>query len=74
MATKKDAHLTVRISPEELEEIKLYAVTNGMQQSEFVLGAIRSAMGKGGLQEQYLTLAARLAAIESKLGAEKLSA
>jgi uncharacterized protein (DUF1778 family) len=74
MATKKDAHLTVRISPEELEEIKQYANTHGMQQSEFVLTAIRAAMGKGGLQEQYLQLASRLASIESRLATEKISA
>ena len=66
---RKDAHLTIRISPEELEEIREFAIGNGMQQSEFVLSAIRAAMGKtGGIQEQYLTLAARLAAIEARLG------
>lgn len=67
MATKKDAHLTVRISPEELDDIREFATTNGMQQSEFVLSAIRSAMGRGGMQEKYLLLAARLANIENQL-------
>lgn len=65
--TTKNAHLTVRIAPDELEEIKEYASANGMQQSEFVLAAIRSAMGRGGVQEQYISLASRLAALESRL-------
>lgn len=64
---RKDAHLTVRISPEELEEIKEFAASNGMQQSEFVMSALRAAMGKGGVQEQFLTLSARLAALEARL-------
>jgi len=64
---RKDSHLTVRITPEELEEIKEFATANGMQQSEFVMAAIRSAMGKGGMHEQFLTLSARLAALETRL-------
>ncbi len=64
---RKDSHLTVRISPEELEEIRQFAASNGMQQSEFVMSALRAAMGKPGVQEQFLTLSARLAAIESQL-------
>ncbi len=70
MATKKDAHLTVRISPEELGEIRDFATTNGMQQSEFVLSASRSPMGRGGIQERYLLLAARLANIETLLAGQ----
>ncbi|MGI8501132.1 MAG: plasmid mobilization protein [Hassallia sp.] len=64
---RKDSHLTVRISPEELEEIKEFAASNGMQQSEFVMTALRAAMGKAGVHEQFLTLSARLAALEARL-------
>lgn len=64
---RKDSHLTVRVSEQELEEIRQFANLNGMQQSEFVMSAVRAAMGKSGLQEQYLTLLTRVAALEARL-------
>ena len=65
---KKDAHLTVRITPEELEEIREYASQNGYLQSDFVLKAIRTAMGKsGGLEEQLQNLTRRLIEVEKQL-------
>lgn len=65
MTSKKDSHLTIRISPEELEEIRNFANSQGMSQSEFVLASIRAGMGKDGFQEKYIALASRLAILEN---------
>lgn len=43
---KKDTHLTIRISSEELQEIKEFAASKQKGFTEFVLQAIREKMGR----------------------------
>ena len=51
--SKKDTHLTVRISTEELQEIKDFAATRNKSFTDFVLSAIRTQMDKEeGLDER----------------------
>lgn len=42
----KDNHLTIRISSEDLNEIKQYALKSGRSFTDFVLTAIKQEMGK----------------------------
>lgn len=44
--SKKDTHLTIRISTEELQEIKDFAATRNKSFTDFVLTAIKTQMGK----------------------------
>lgn len=62
---KKDARLSIRISPQELQDIKDFAESNGLAFTDFVLSAIRNAMHKNPeSQEDYLALVRRVAALE----------
>ncbi|WP_026730759.1 hypothetical protein [Fischerella sp. PCC 9605] len=61
---KKDARLSVRISPQELQEIKDFADENGLAFTDFVLGAIRDAMHKKPESEEFVALVRRVAALE----------
>ena len=51
--SKKDSHLTIRISSEELQEIKDFAATQNTSFTDFVMDAIKARMGKElGLNER----------------------
>jgi uncharacterized protein (DUF1778 family) len=44
--SKKTTHLTIRISPEQLQEVKDYAASLDMSFTDFVLEALAEKMGK----------------------------
>ena len=44
--TKKDSHLTIRISSDELQEIKDFASIQNVSFTDFVMGAIKARMNK----------------------------
>jgi uncharacterized protein (DUF1778 family) len=69
MDTKsKETRLNIRITPEELAELKAFAESKHMTTSEFVLAAARSFMGKQeGLEQQVLNLSKRLLEVEKRL-------
>jgi uncharacterized protein (DUF1778 family) len=51
--TKKDSHLTIRISSDELQEIKDFAISQNVSFTDFVMDAIKARMGKElGLNER----------------------
>lgn len=43
--SKKDTHLTIRISSEELQEIKDFATNQNKSFTDFVMSAIQEKMG-----------------------------
>jgi uncharacterized protein (DUF1778 family) len=72
MTTTKETRLNIRITPEELAELKRFAESANMSVSEFVLAASRSYMGKTeGLEQQVLNLSKRLLEVERQLAQVK---
>lgn len=68
MTTVKETRLNIRITPEELKELKQFAESRDMNLSEFVLASARSYMGKSeGLEAQVLNLSKRLLDVERQL-------
>ena len=64
----KETRLNIRITPDELQELRLFAESKNMSVSEFVLTSARSYMGKSeGLEEQVLNLSKRLLEVEHQL-------
>ncbi|MBW4504548.1 MAG: hypothetical protein KME57_34630 [Scytonema hyalinum WJT4-NPBG1] len=53
--SKKTTHLTIRISPEELQEVKDFAASQGMSFTDFVLEALAEKMGKENDRDKRLT-------------------
>lgn len=68
----KETRLNIRITPEELVELKSFAESANMSVSEFVLAASRSYMGKtAGIEQQVLNLSQRLLEVERQLAQVK---
>lgn len=49
---KKTTHLTIRISPEELQEVKEFASSLDMSFTDFVLESLHEKMGKENKRDQ----------------------
>ncbi len=68
MSTAKETRLNIRISPEELAELKAFAESRDMSLSEFVLTASRAYTGKAQkLEERLLDVERQIAYLKNKV-------